>query len=80
MRFINKTLVPRSGIKHVSMVQGFVPSSLRPFHGRGAGVTGQGETAKGLVCFAVFRGPATSAGKFEAILEASCFLRARRDG
>ena len=40
----------------------------------------RGEAAKRLVCFAVFRGPATSASKFEAILEASCFLRARRDG
>lgn len=40
----------------------------------------QGEAAKKFVCFAVFRGPATSVGKSEAILEASCFLRARRDG
>lgn len=36
--------------------------------GEGLGVTRQGETAKRLVCCAVFRGPATSAGKFEAIL------------
>lgn len=43
------------------------------------GGLGTGGAAKRLVCFAVFRDPAAS-GKFEAILEASCFLRARRDG
>lgn len=65
MRFINKTLVPRSGIKHVSVVQGFVPSCLRLFLWERGWDDEAGGGSKEVSL--LFRGPATSAGKSEAI-------------
>lgn len=65
MRFINKTFVPHSGIKHVSVVQGFVPSCLRLFPlERGWDHEAEGSNKEVSLRF---RGPATSAGKAKAI-------------